>query len=1270
MHFINENDLDNWVRGNAQLAQGLVVELVAKLVAASSPKPRDRRFPLGDSIGQHGPDGYLDAIVSHLPFVPEGKSFWEIGTSEEAKKKATGDYKDLTATIPKEIRLESTFIFVTPISGRKGWKHTPKKDGQITWLDERRKTGEWKDVRVIDGTKLIEWVHQFIAIELWLASRTRSLNENQIETLDQSWELLQSIGEPPSLTSELFLANRVDACSKLKELLQSDGTFNLKLTTHFPTEATHFVSAFVASLDEEARRDISSRCVIVSGVDAWNNICTRDENLVLIADPNLDLNSDLGIQLLQKARKANHSVIYSGPKGGLPDPSSIPLPSPRGHHVEEELKKAKYSDERARVLAQQCDGNLTTLLRFILNLSSTPEWAQRTPGGDFAISAIIGSWNENSAADKAAIEAVAGKSYGEWVSLVRSAASKPSTPLAFRDGKWKFISRYQGWYALGERISDEHLDRFQKVALELFSQKDPKFEMDKDERYAAHIYGKILPHSTSLRSGLADTIALLGSHPNALVGCSSNKPEFVANSIVQTLLKDADWQLWATLNDVLPLLAEASPREFLNAIETELAKSSCAFDQVFKQEGNGITGGNYTTGILWGLETLAWDPNYLLPVALCLGQMAARDPGGQWANRPANSLRHIFLSWLPQTVAPVDRRFSAVKAILKEAPEVGWKLLLDLLPKTHSSSSHSRKPAWRSSIPDDWKQGVSNREYWTQIKAYAEMAVDAAKGKSSRIVQLIKHIEGLPRPLHEAFLNYLSSEEFLQSKEEGRIEVWNALMRIVGKHRKFSDANWAFPPEVVDKIAAVADAMKPTSARDLYTRLFSNHNFDLFETKGTHEEHMKSIEQKRRVAVTEIYAEGGIASVRSFVQSVETPWGIGHSLGAVGPKEIDGEILPNDLKSPTNAIVQFAGAFIRNRFHTFGLDWARNTISKSWTPEIIGQFMANLPFDPDTWDLAKDVLRENEGLYWSKAHVHPYEPKSDLERGIRKLVEFGRPNAALDCLYTMATNKQSFDLKLAVRALLDSLSSTEAINSMDTYQTVQVIKALQEDEQTDPKDLFQVEWAYVALLNEHNDAEPQLLEQELADRPGFFLEVIRLVFRSKNDPKNEAQEPDEKRQSIATNAYRLLDNWSKPPGSKPDNNFDPVAFKHWVDSVKSATKESGHFEVAMTMLGHVLTYSPADPSGFWIHEAVAEVLNGMDAQDMRDGFRTATFNSRGVFYFTSGEAEHGLSESYAAQADALDSKGFSRFSATLRELSDSYKRHSEKDANRDPYFDE
>ncbi len=51
---VTENQLDEWVRGNARDAQGVIVELVWRLVAASSPQPKERRFPLGDSIGQLG----------------------------------------------------------------------------------------------------------------------------------------------------------------------------------------------------------------------------------------------------------------------------------------------------------------------------------------------------------------------------------------------------------------------------------------------------------------------------------------------------------------------------------------------------------------------------------------------------------------------------------------------------------------------------------------------------------------------------------------------------------------------------------------------------------------------------------------------------------------------------------------------------------------------------------------------------------------------------------------------------------------------------------------------------------------------------------------------------------------------------------------------------------------------------------------------------------------------------------------------------------------
>ena len=160
-----------------------------------------------------------------------------------------------------------------------------------------------------------------------------------------------------------------------------------------------------------------------------------------------------------------------------------------------------------------------------------------------------------------------------------------------------------------------------------------------------------------LRKGLAESLALIGSHPKALTSCSFGKADATAVLAVREILAEADWVQWASLNDLLPLLAEAAPREFLDAVENALNSDPCPFDTVFAQEGSGIMGGNYMTGLLWALETLAWDAEYLTRVVVILGELAARDPGGNWANRPANSLSDNSVA-----LAPADLRASAKEA--------------------------------------------------------------------------------------------------------------------------------------------------------------------------------------------------------------------------------------------------------------------------------------------------------------------------------------------------------------------------------------------------------------------------------------------------------------------------------------------------------------------------------------------------------------------------------------------------------------------------------
>lgn len=1265
---INENQLDEWVRANARDAQGLIVELVWRLIAASCPKPRERRFPLGDSIGQHGPDGLLDSDFSFEPFVPEGRSFWEIGTGLSAANKATSDYNKLTEVVPEDIRKESSFIFVTPLSGRRDWEHTWKAGAQATWLEEHLKRGDWKDVRVIDGTKLIDWLHQFLPVELWLAQRIFGLSEQQIETPEQRWALVTSIGKPP-LTPEVFLANRAEACAKLKELFD-DRIMQLKLTTHFPDEVINFVSAYLASIDDDSRIDAVSRCLIVSGSDAWNKLCTHNiKKLVLIADAVLDLSGQAGTILIQKARRAGHAVVFGGPHGGIPDPASVPLPMPRVHQIQESLIRAGYSEERARTLAQKSDGNLGSLLRCLQNLSLLPAWAEKSEAADLAIAAVLGSWSDNSKADRLVVESLSGKSYGEWIGKMREIALSLSTPLIQRDGNWKFVSRYEGWYALGPRLFDEHLDRLKATAVSVLREPDPQFELPSDERYMARVRGRVLTHSDLLRNGIAESLALLGSHPRALTSCSLGKAEATAALAVREILANADWVRWASLNDLLPLLAEASPGEFLNAVENALQSDPCPFDEIFAQEGGGVFGRNYMTGLLWALETLAWDEDHLVCAVMCLGELAARDPGGSWANRPANTLTTILLPWLPQTCAPIPKRVAAVKALLSELPDVAWKLLLSLLPQYHSASHGTRRPAWRATIPDDWQQGVTNIEYWEQVSAYAELAISEAKKDFSKLIELIDHLGTLPKSGLEQLLEFLGSEMVLTISEERRLHLWNKLVDIVTEHRRHVDAELAMKPEQVNKIAALAERLAPKAPYFRHQRLFREHDLALFEEKDNYENQMKDLEVRRQRAVEEIAADGGVTAVISFAKTVQSPWRVGIAFGAIASLNADAEVLPDLLESDHKSLVQFAGGFVWGRFRSLHWPWVDSIDTSKWSPGRIGKFLSFLPFSLDTWVRAEFLLRENQRAYWSQANVNPYEANAGLETAIDQLIQHGRPHAAIQCLCKMLHDKQLVDNKRAVRALLEALKSPEPPHSIDPYGIIEIIKALQNDPGTAPEDLFYVEWAYLPLLDEVYDASPKLLSRRLADDPKFFCEVIRLVFRSKKD-EHPLEEATEERKKIAANAYHLLNGWRIPPGLREDGSYDGEALKAWLNAVKGECAETGHLEIAMTTVGQVLIYVPPSQDGLWIHHSAAAVLNAKDAEDIRDGFRTALYNSRGAHWVDpTGQPERDLALKYRKQAEAIEEAGYHRLATTLRELADTYEHEAKRIASRESFND-
>jgi hypothetical protein len=860
------------------------------------------------------------------------------------------------------------------------------------------------------------------------------------------------------------------------------------------------------------------------------------------------------------------------------------------------------------------------------------------------------------------------KDHKDWANALRDVSLLANSPVQQKDGKWDVPNRKDIWKSIGPRISDEHLNRLRAVAVEVLKEKDPQFDLEPSERYAAAIYGKVTKHSRSLRKGIAETLALLGSDPVALKSCSHGKAEGTAVLAVREILKDADAILWASLNDCVETLAEAAPSEFLDAVEKSLQKTPSPFPDVFAQESGGFAGRNYTCGLLWGLEALAWSPDYLSRVTVILGELAALNPGGNWANRPANSLVDIFLPWHPQTCADLPRRKAAIEALLREQTDVGWRLLLALLPTHTGSTSGTYKPRWRNFVPTDWSNTDVPKDYWDQVSVYAGVILDLAVNDASKLLEVIAYLPSLPPPNGPKLLEHFSSKKIIGLSDKERQPLWEALVTLTAKHHQFPEAKWAMPPDLIKKIEDIANLLAPKESRFNARRLFVERDWALYSHKGSFEEQEKELSRKREAAVDEILKAGGISAVLDFAREVESPWPLGIAFGHIAPETHDNDLLPNTLRSEEKALKTFAGGFVIGRYLSKGWPWVDSMLATAWTAVEKTDFLLSLPFQKEIWRRAEAVLGADAPPYWKNARVLPPAAAEEATEAAQKLLDCGRPQEALECINRLVWLKADFSPELAARALLEFLKVEGTSPNLSQYSIEELINWLQKHPPKDGDALFQVEWAYLPLLGEHHQAKPKTLENRLATSPKFFCELIQVSFQS-DKVEAKDQKPTEEQRRIAKNAYRLLGEWTRVPGTNDDQTFDGAAFSTWLAEARRICTESGHLSIAIDMIGKVLPFAPTDPDGLWIHRSVAEALNAKDSEGMRDGFTCKLFNMRGAHGFTAGKEERAIAAAYHKKADALDEKGYQRIASALRDFAKSFERDAERESKRDPFKD-
>ncbi len=630
-------------------------------------------------------------------------------------------------------------------------------------------------------------------------------------------------------------------------------------------------------------------------------------------------------------------------------------------------------------------------------------------------------------------------------------------------------------------------------------------------------------------------------------------------------------------------------------------------------------------------------------------------------NCPAHSLATILLPRRPQTTASIEKRKVAVKTLQREVPVVAWNLLLSLLPARMQMTIGTPKPAWRNIIPDDWQENVTQGEYWEQVSAYADMAVFMASNDVEKLAELVSHMDDLPRPSFDKFLEHLTSEAVRSQSEDQRLELWNELEMFALRQRRYAHEKWTLSSDIVTRIENIAIELAPTNPSYAHRRLFSYFDLYLYEEDGNRKEQEQKLEKRRYQAIKDVLAYGGIDAVVRFAEVVGMPQHVGYILGTLAKSENDTSLLPALLEPENKQVATFIVSYVLVRQYRNGWAWADELDKSGWSVTQISQFLTHLPFTKEAWKRAAEWLGESEREYWIRVKAYQNNPDEDLGFAIDKLTEHGQPDVAIHYLSRMLHENQPLDTSRSVRTLLACSESESPVETTDVYPITEIIKALQDSPDTDPEDLLRVEWAYLSLPDRPNSASPKFLENRLASDPDFFCEVLRLAYPS----KEEAQSKEAPTEQDRANASKLLFIWQTPPGTI-DGEFIPEQFTRWLERVKETCSEAGHLEVVLSHhIGEVLIHAPPDPEGLWIHRTVAAALNTNDTEKMRKGFRLGISNSRGWHKVDpKGKPEHELAEQYRQKAEDIENAGYHRFAVTLRELAEDYEREAERNMDR------
>ena len=1200
---IEARQIHDWAEGNLD-ARRLLPVLLRKLVHSTGDGLRRVDFPGYGNAERKGWDGWIEAEAA-TPWVPEGKSGWEFGTSQDPRRKAEHDHTARLASVSPTERAECAFVFVTP----RNWP------GKTEWAKDKRAAGNWKDVRAFDASDLEQWLEQSIPAQIWLAEQLGRPADG-FETLDRCWQRWAEASDP-QMTSAMFQSSITAHREALNRWLEEPSERPFMVAADSRDEAL----AFLSCLFEEDR--IAARWRELAAVFESTEALRK---LAASAAPFLPIvHTDTAERELAAVYRQRHCIAVR-PRNAVDSKPDVALDLLDHGAFEKALADMGIEGNEADRLARESGRSPTILRRRLSSIPAirTPEWAENDGIARGLIPmALIGAWHDKSNADREVLSFWGNAGY-ERVEENIARLLRPDDAPVWSIGQYRGVaSKIDALFAIGGYMTGKDLDDFFLLAEYVLSETDPALDLPEDKRWAAGIYGKTRNHSAALRKGICETLVILSVHGNHLFrDWLGIDVEGRVSSLVRGLLTPLTLEKLLSHDGDLPSYAEAAPDEFLGLIEEDLRRTQPVVSGLLKPAESGAFGRCLRTGLLWALECLAW--RHLGRVSAILAQLSRTAIDDNWANKPINSLAAIYRSWMPQTTASLEERMQALETLAKRFPDIGWQICIAQLDSGPQMEFHSYRPRWRSDTSGVGRPATPE-EHYEFIRKALDLALAWLEHDEKTLGDLVERVHGIPDEDQAKVWDLIDGWAESEADDKARASLRERIRRFAFSRRsRRRDLN----DRTKERAHTAYKRLQPRDPVVRHAWLFVSpwidfSNDDLEDGDLDHEKHAARIHQLRIAAMKEIWEERGFEGVKALL-SRESILGVtGSSMAfCITDTRARVDFLRECLSVVGNVEREMDGC-IKGFLRSLGDEERRITLSATLrdadTDQIV-RLLRGAPFGQGTWrhlDLYDEEIRAR---YWRE--VVPEwnrQGEAELNEIIDRLLDARRPRAAFDVVHMDWPRIETERLKRLLRAT--ATEDTEPVVHLEAYYISTALESLDGRTGVTRDEMAQFEFMFMEALDHSEHGIPNL-ERHIADNPMSFVQALAFMFRRNDggeDPSEWRTEDPERRSGLASAAYNLLRRISHIPGANTDGEIHTEMLYAWVVEVRRLCIEYGRTKIGDQYIGQLLSRAPAEEDGAWPHLSICEAMERIASPQIGRGFNIGVHNGRGIISRAIGE---------------------------------------------------